>query len=477
MTKESKKKSFELQSRDGKSISGNVFRETVFDILRKNTNSLKTSFSLSSLQSATEKQLRLSKDSLKGANWREKLLELLDNFNSIFQSTSSSSSSSSPSLSSGKFSSSESSLILSTVQDYLSENELDYADIIPELRPAGSKSRQRHNVWNHLEALLPHRARQTIMQHAIRKLAPIAGMHYGWDEEDKEKLLELVNTYDDNNVKWIEIGREMNRLADECKSCYSRLSRDRKNVPNCVDASSKGKRCYFTHVEDLHIFQSICQNCRAVNIRNVSDIPMKDLPWKAISITFDESLRNGTGRTGKDLSRRWPTVRALIYSNCGNNSTKTQALEFLEKLSVDGRDRGAEALKYSKVHNDEHGSDALRIFQHIKLLDAHDDSEVVWTDVDYKLCLPYSTSRRTFKNIKLSIDNADELSFPEIVDEGLNMIEENMVANEGRLVKKRRREVDAGEELRRVNKVQKKEKKKKDKKKDKKGKKSKKKKE
>ena len=475
MPKKRKEKNQEpQQSTCDPTISNSVFRQAVFSILKDNASTLRTSFSLSTLQSATEKKLELKAGSLKTSKWKEKLLALLDTYNSIFHSmphgtSSFSSSSSSQPLASGKFSSSESDLIVEVVRDFMSENNLDFADFIPELRPAGSKDRKRHSVWLHLEALLPHRNRQTIMQHAVRKLAPIAGMRFGWDEEDKKKLMELV-AMSNNNVQWIEIGRELNRLADECKSCYNRLSRDNWNPD---DHTAAVKKNFFTREEDAHILRAICQNCSTKRIERMNEIPTKDLPWKAIAISFaklqevDETA--GRRRSDKDLGRRWPNIKALVHNKFGDNATVSDAIEFLETCDSNRCDsgNGKTVKSMEKFENN-----ANKIFMHIKLLNVQDESEITWTDIDSKFCLPYTTSRRIFKSVKkLITGDSNEESFEDVVEEGLRMYPPKITSKSHESSRKRIREAvdvrqDAhGEKISKKAKKEKKKKNKKDKKK------------
>ena len=127
-----RREKFSLKSRDGAVVTSSAFRQAVFDILTENANSLST-YTLRSLRDATEEKLQLDENALSGTKWKERLKELMDSYHSIFGGNDPTEATSS-SLSSGKFSSSETKLIVDAVQDYLTENNLDYSDIIPEVK-------------------------------------------------------------------------------------------------------------------------------------------------------------------------------------------------------------------------------------------------------------------------------------------------------------------------------------------------------
>ena len=87
--------------------------------------------------------------------------------------------------SNSKFSKSESKLIVNVVNDYIESNNLEYADILPELREleryhginlcmnvsspeilslSHSTKRKRHVVWKELAELIPHRTQKVYRQ-------------------------------------------------------------------------------------------------------------------------------------------------------------------------------------------------------------------------------------------------------------------------------------------------------------------------
>ena len=332
-----------------------------------------------------------------------------------------------------------------------------------QLRPPGSMNKKRHLVWRNLEGLLENRSRTSIMRHAIRKLAPIAGLKFGWNEADKDRLMELVNISRSANsdLKWIEIGREMSRLADECKSCYERLQ-SKVNIDGGVPSSNQNgsvtlgasptdvKRKFYTQEEDINILQSIRKNCQK-KIKTLNEIPVKDLPWRAIAITFDNQGKStsrssssssnsssGSSRTAKDLSRRWPSVRAKIQSSCGMEVTVSEAIEFLQQ-------RRGPIEKLRKLLGQQSGEEGYRVFQHIKSLNVEDETEITWTEVDAKLCLPYNSSRRFFRSVRNDESTAD-LSYRDIVERGLHTYSAKKKQDE-----KRRREDGEEEEEGTVN--------------------------
>ena len=92
--------------------------------------------------------------------------------------------------------------------------------------------------------------------------------------------------------------------------------------------------------------------------------------------------------------------------------TVSEAIEFLQQ-------RRGPIEKLRKLLGQQSGEEGYRVFQHIKSLNVEDETEITWTEVDAKLCLPYNSSRRFFRSVRNDESTAD-LSYRDIVERGLH---------------------------------------------------------
>jgi hypothetical protein len=132
----------------------------------------------------------------------------------------------------GKFSATETKIILDEIHSYMDENELSLEDICPELRDERVKT-PHLSLWTRLLELLPLRSKnvrpvppslsgcltdppQQIYSHAMRKITEL-GLKKGiWSLEEKETLKSLVTSRSSSRVTLPEVaihGRDWRKIS------------------------------------------------------------------------------------------------------------------------------------------------------------------------------------------------------------------------------------------------------------------------
>ena len=157
------------------------------------------------------------------------------------------------------------------------------------------------------------------LYNARRKIAPLAGISLGWSEEEKLQLVQLVTTM---GMKWVEIGRVMSKLGDECKSCYGRI-RDKDKV---ILQSNHQNR--FGIDEDLSLVKAVRRCVGSKKCAMLQAVPDSGLPWTAIAAKLEGK------RQPKDLMRRWPNLKRFFLRQLGLNCTFTEVSDYLLSQSV-----------------------------------------------------------------------------------------------------------------------------------------------
>ncbi|CAM9263547.1 unnamed protein product, partial [Ectocarpus fasciculatus] len=110
--------------------------------------------------------------------------------------------------SSGKYSSTESKLVVDAIKSYASANAIT----VESLCQGGSRTGGSKKAWLSIANWLPDRSVQSIYRHGIRQLH---GMKMGpWADEEVAQLKLLVCTH---GKKWADIGEMIGRSADSCR--------------------------------------------------------------------------------------------------------------------------------------------------------------------------------------------------------------------------------------------------------------------
>ena len=184
----------------------------------------------------------------------------------------------------------------------------------------------------------------------------------------------LVNQRGKN---WADIGKILNKLANECKSCYERISRERDNETGQKQTYA---RKTFSIEEDRELL-SVVRKKLGVRYKRFHDVP-DSLPWTAIAIHLQERKRQH-----KDYLRHWTLMKRYFLREHGNIKLKT-AINLLENLN--------KSPKYSNF-------DASKFDNHIlELVKTYEPEEINWTEIDKNLNLPMSQSYTRWLKLKMS---------------------------------------------------------------------------
>ncbi|CAN0039465.1 unnamed protein product, partial [Ectocarpus sp. 12 AP-2014] len=109
---------------------------------------------------------------------------------------------------SGKYSNTESKIVVDAIKSYASANAITVESLCQD----GSRSVGSKRAWLSIANCLPDRSVQSIYRHGIRQLH---GMKMGpWTDEEVAQLKLLVSTH---GKKWSEIGKKVGRSADACR--------------------------------------------------------------------------------------------------------------------------------------------------------------------------------------------------------------------------------------------------------------------
>ena len=239
---------------------------------------------------------------------------------------------------------------------------------------------------------MPHRTRKSIYYHGLRRFTVEGGVTYGWTDEEKQQLKSLV---DQRGKNWADIGKLLNKLADECKSCYERISRARDNESGQKQTYS---RKTFSIDEDRELL-SVVRKKLGVRYKTFHDVP-DSLPWTAIAIHLQERKRQH-----KDYLRHWTLMKRYFLREHGNIKLK-KAINLLENLD--------KSPKYSNF-------DASKFDNHIlELMETYEPDEINWTEIDKKLNLPVSQSYSRWLKLKMSKTIDSSNGNEEEVDENNN---------------------------------------------------------
>jgi hypothetical protein len=160
-----------------------------------------STLSYSDLSSALESELDLPKGALKDR--KGEITDLILE-SSLLDSEQSAEGNVSAEGKKGKFSATETKIILDEIHSYMEENDLSLEDVCPELRDEKMKT-PHLSLWSRLVELLPLRSKpvsnapslwltssQQIYNHAMRKLTEVGLKKGTWSQKEKENLKSLV---------------------------------------------------------------------------------------------------------------------------------------------------------------------------------------------------------------------------------------------------------------------------------------------
>lgn len=273
----------------------------------------------------------------------------------------------------GKFSQDEDDTITTHVTHYLDQHGLQVADIAIGLRddkPGGRKGEHRE-LWDELLALLPGRldrkairtrTRRLLMQHTLRS----------WTDEEKEQLQGLVELH---GRKWSIIGRTLNRINDDCKNTYERMTAARMHTGR------------FSQKEDAQLLACIKTLCGSQSVVRLQAFKPS---WTALASTLENK------RSYLDYLRHWPTVLAgyvLAGANEANENDDDNYDDGGEGV-VEGDGKGEVAAKRNLLQLPEKAELYRNIIGLVISSGAQHVSAVDWPEIDRKLGLYHGCARK-----------------------------------------------------------------------------------
>eukprot|EP00607_Mallomonas_marina_P005475 CAMPEP_0182426828 /NCGR_PEP_ID=MMETSP1167-20130531/13343_1 /TAXON_ID=2988 /ORGANISM="Mallomonas Sp, Strain CCMP3275" /LENGTH=543 /DNA_ID=CAMNT_0024608543 /DNA_START=44 /DNA_END=1675 /DNA_ORIENTATION=+ len=239
----------------------------------------------------------------------------------------------------GKYSKSESELIVRLVLEYIQINGLEKADVCPGLREGNSK--KRHRIWKEISIILPHRTQRSIYSHAYRQLMQHTRTGQ-WSEEERRTLESLVERY---GRDWIQIGRMMEKHRGDCKDAFMRMQPRKLRGP-------------FTAEENERILRAVVRYTSVTDEAQLSLSLSRGLAWSEIASEL------GCTRHARDYARHWPH---LLFQRRGGT-------------------------RFQRTTNKSKRLDAL-LLEALRDSEAEDESEVQWAELDRSLHISPGTAR------------------------------------------------------------------------------------
>lgn len=228
-----------------------------------------------------------------------------------------------------KFSKTDSNRIVSTIEDYVQLNNLQFHDVCSNLR--ASKSKQHHSIWKELHDMFPSRSKVCIYEHARRRLykkycTDPASKKASLTEDEKLTLQKFVES---KGNKWTEIAREMGKYDNDLKVLFTRLG-DRINTGE------------YSVDENVALLRSVQRHTNTQGC-SVADIPAYGLPWKAIAKDL------GDKRFPLDYERHWDHLKHVLLFGFGIEGVKRNDAQHVVKTAIAKRQQMIGSLALSRA--------------------------------------------------------------------------------------------------------------------------------
>jgi len=275
----------------------------------------------------------------------------------------------------GKFSATESSVIMSHLREFLADNNLQAEDlVVAEGKHRKGEKALVTQMWASISSLLPNRMHKSIYNHGLRQLARESKTQ--WSNEEKNMLAALVR---ERGTQWASIGRQLGRHANDCKLMHER-------------STKRVKSGRFTKQEDAELLAAVL---RVTGCAALDQVPTSDLPWQAISKEM------GNERHDLDYLRRW-------HKLCSEGGSKQAVIEVINENGAEGVVKEKKMRGYKKKQTLQ---DKAAVVAKLKELSPNDASEVNWAAIDRELALKAGVASRFWRHFTRTASYQQDQSF------------------------------------------------------------------
>ncbi|OBA15939.1 uncharacterized protein OGAPODRAFT_41529, partial [Ogataea polymorpha] len=230
-----------------------------------------------------------------------------------------------------------------------------------------SNERKKDDFWESLQKVLPERTRASLYKH-VRRTYHIFNIRGKWSPEDDERLAQLAAKMEG---QWKEIGKEMNRMPEDCRDRW-------RNYVKC--GSNRLRHKWSLEEEDK--LRSVIHGMLREQTANSESMGVEPvINWTLVS------ERMGGTRSRIQCRYKW---NKLVKREAGNRAR-----------SVDLETRNWLLARLREIWNRE-GTDSI---DWDTLASLHPSN--VWSGADFKKC---------FEKMKSTVAGYKKKPFIEIVD-------------------------------------------------------------
>lgn len=279
----------------------------------------------------------------------------------------------------GKFSCTETKLLMDYVDEKMNGDNLTMRDITSRGRTTDVKKKGLKYFWTDIAKVTPDRPYRAVYNHCIRQLMHRESMANPFTEAEKVELHRLVL---EKGRKWALIGREMGRYDQQCKDVYERMR---------LGSLKKGE---FTVEEDLQLLHYVRKFTKKKG-ESILQFSSNTVSWRAIAIKL------GNVRHEEVYKTRWDRLVVVIRDAWAMKSLLNMSEGGLQEHTVtrNHMDEAKRAIKemtrgrISWTTLDRNTQIAVQVCKNCELLEylvkknPIDESEVIWRQVDRALGL------------------------------------------------------------------------------------------
>ncbi|KAG7887116.1 hypothetical protein KL936_004637 [Ogataea polymorpha] len=278
------------------------------------------------------------------------------------------------------FSKEESNAIDLFITEYQNINNMTREEICKRI---WSNERKKDDFWESLQKVLPERTRASLYKH-VRRTYHIFNIRGKWSPEDDERLAQLAAKMEG---QWKEIGKEMNRMPEDCRDRW-------RNYVKC--GSNRLRHKWSLEEEDK--LRSVIHGMLREQTANSESMGVEPvINWTLVS------ERMGGTRSRIQCRYKW---NKLVKREAGNRAR-----------SVDLETRNWLLARLREIWNRE-GTDSI---DWDTLASLHPSN--VWSGADFKKC---------FEKMKSTVAGYKKKPFIEIVDTLLQENTENYFDSENK---------------------------------------------
>ncbi|KAG7692768.1 hypothetical protein KL933_004274 [Ogataea haglerorum] len=278
------------------------------------------------------------------------------------------------------FSKEESNAIDLFITEYQNINNMSREEICKRI---WSNERKKDDFWESLQKVLPERTRASLYKH-VRRTYHIFNVRGKWSPEDDERLAQLAAKMEG---QWKEIGKEMNRMPEDCRDRW-------RNYVKCGNNRLRHK----WSLEEEDKLRTVIHGMLREQTANSESMGVEPvINWTLVS------ERMGGTRSRIQCRYKW---NKLVKREAGNRAR-----------SVDLETRNWLLARLREIWNRE-GTDSI---DWDTLASLHPSN--VWSGVDFKKC---------FEKMKSTVPGYKKKPFIEIVDTLLQENTENYFDSENK---------------------------------------------